>query len=163
MCSKSNIVALMAVFWLVFGCGVPKVVQDYQRDSVAYIVRDTTIFRDSVVYVQIPAESDKAVVFQSDTSRLEISVAKSEAFITEGGRICHTLTNKDALIPIEVKLPKYIHTEQKAMVRNVREVVEVEKELSRWQNFIMTIGYGLLIAASGWLVWKLSKIIRTFS
>ena len=152
--------ALMAVLWLVFGCGVPKVVQDYQRDSVAYIVRDTTIFRDSVVYVQIPAESDKAVVFQSDTSRLETSVAKSEAFITEGGRICHTLTNKDALIPIEVKLPKYIHTEQKAMMRNVREVVKVEKELSRWQNFIMTLGYGLLIAASGWLVWKLSKIIR---
>ena len=152
--------AFIAVLWLVFGCGVPKVVQDYQRDSVAYIVRDTTIFRDSVVYVQIPAESDKAVVFQSDTSKLETSVAKSEAFITEGGRICHTLTNKDALIPIEVKLPKYIHTEEKAMVRNIREVVKVEKELSRWQNFIMTLGYGLLIAASGWLVWKLSKIIR---
>lgn len=160
MCSKSSVVAFIAVLWLVFGCGVPKVVQDYQRDSVAVIVRDTTIFRDSVVYVQIPAESDKSVAFRRDTSRLETSVAKSEAFITEGGRICHTLTNKDALIPIEVKLPKYIHTEQKAMVRNVREVVELEKELSRWQNFIMTLGYGLLIAASGWLVWKLSKIIR---
>ena len=160
MCSKSSVVAFIAVLWLVFGCGVPKVVQDYQRDSVAYIVRDTTIFRDSVVYVPIPIESDKAVVFQSDTSRLETSVAKSEAFITEGGRICHTLTNKDALIPIEVKLPKYIHTEQKAMVRNVREEVEVEKELSRWQNFIKTLGYAVLIAGLAWLIWKLSKVIR---
>lgn len=158
MCSRSNIVAIMAVLWLVFGCGVPKVVQDYQRDSVAYIVRDTTIFRDSVVYIAIPMESDKAVVFQSDTSRLETSVAKSEAFITEGGRICHTLTNKDALIPIEVKLPKYIHTEQKAMVRNVREVVEVEKELSRWHNFIQLLGYGVLIACVLWLINKVRKV-----
>lgn len=160
MCSKNSIVAIMAILWLVFGCGVPKVVQDYQRDSVAYIVRDTTIFRDSVVYVQVPTESDKALVFQTDTSRLETSVAKSEAFITEGGRICHTLTNKDALIPIEVKLPKYIHTERKDFVRSVREVVEVEKALSKWQNFIMTLGYGLLIAVAAWLVWKLTKIIQ---
>ena len=158
MCSKNSI-ALMAILWLVFGCGVPKVVQDYQRDSVAVIVRDTTIFRDSVIYVAIPMESDKAVVFQSDTSRLETSVAKSEAFISEEGKICHTLTNKDALIPIEVKLPKYIHTEQKAMVRNVREVVEVEKELSRWQNFIQALGYAVLIGGLAWLVWKLSRII----
>lgn len=150
----------MAVLWLVFGCGVPKVVQDYQRDSVAYIVRDTTIFRDSVVYVQVPTESDKALVFQTDTSRLETSVAKSEAFITEMGQICHTLTNKDALIPIEVKLPKYIHTERKDFVRTVREVVEVEKELSRWQSFIQSLGYAVLIAGLAWLIWKLSKVIR---
>jgi hypothetical protein len=159
MCSKSSVVAFIAVLWLVFGCGVPKVVQDYQRDSVAYIVRDTTIFRDSVVYVQIPAESDKAVVPDTDTSRLRTSVAESEAWVAEG-QLFHTLTNKDALIPIEVKLPKYIHTEEKAMVRNVREVVEVEKELSRWQNFIQALGYAVLIAGLAWLIWKLSKVIR---
>ena len=159
MCSKSSVVAFIAVLWLVFGCGVPKVVQDYQRDSVAVIVRDTTIFRDSVVYISIPMERDKAVVFQSDTSRLETSVAKSEAFISEGGRICHTLTTKDALIPIEVKLPKYIHTEQKAMVRNVREVVEVEKELSRWQRFLQGLGWTSLIAVALWIINKVRKFV----
>ena len=151
---------IIAICGLIYGCGTPKVVTDYQRDSVSLIVRDSVVFRDSVVLVEIPKESEKAVVFQSDTSRLETSVAKSTAFIDERGQICHTLTNKDALIPIEVKLPKYIHTEHKALTKTIREVVEVEKELSKWQSFIQALGYIALIAGFAWIAWKLSKIIR---
>lgn len=158
MSSKNNIL-ILAICGLFVACGTPKVVQDYQRDSVSVIVRDTTIFRDSLIYVTIPMESDKAVLPDTDTSRLRTSVAESEAWVA-GGHLFHNLRNRDALIPIEVKLPKYIHTEQKALVRNVREVVEVEKELSKWQSFIQALGYAVLIAGAAWLAWKLTKIIR---
>ena len=144
---------------MITGCGTPKVVMDYQKDSVTLIVRDSVIFRDSVVLVEIPKESEKAVVFEADTSFLETTFAQSTAWVN-GGKLYHTLQNKDALVPIEVKLPKYIHTEQKGITKTIREVVEVEKELSKWQSFIQALGYIVLIAVFAWIAWKLSKIIR---
>lgn len=151
---------ILAVSLMIASCGAPKVVTDYQRDSVSLIVRDSIVFRDSVVFMEIPIESDKSVVVATDTSYLETSVAKSTAFVNERGQICHTLTNKHALIPIEVKLPKYIHTEQKSLSKTVREIVEVEKELSRWQCFIQALGYIVIAGGLAWIAWKLSKIIR---
>lgn len=158
MSSKNNIL-ILAICGLFVACGTPKVVQDYQRDSVSVIVRDSLILRDSVIFVEIPKESDKAVLPDTDTSRLETSMAMSDAWVSKG-MLYHTLRSKDALIPIEVKIPNYLHTEQKALVRNIREVVEVEKELSKWQSFIQALGYAVLIAGLAWLAWKLTKIIR---
>lgn len=66
------------------------------------------------------------------------------------------------LLPVKVQYIDRARIEKSEEIawRHMVETVEVEKELSKWQNFIMALGYGLLIAAAGWLVWKLSKIIR---
>ena len=50
---------------LLTGCAAQRVAVDHQRDSVAVIVRDSVIFRDSVVMVEIPKEADKDVVMQT--------------------------------------------------------------------------------------------------
>ena len=65
----------------------------------------------------------------------------------------------EALIPIETKIPITIHFESKATLRDKRivEVVEVEKQLSRWQKFIQALGYGVLIAV---ILWIAKKFIR---
>lgn len=149
---------------LVTACAAPRAVHDYQRDSVAVIVRDSVVFRDSVVLVQVPEGTDKAVLPDTDTSRLRTSVAESEAWVKDG-RLHHTLKNRtDAMLPVSIRLPERLHYEEKGLTRYLRTVerVEVEKELNRWQQFVMTLGYAVMIAALAWLAWKLSTIIRPF-
>ena len=155
MSLKADLLALLA--FLLTCCATPKVAQDYQRDSVVVIIKDSLVLKDSIVLVEIPTERERLVVAATDTSVLETSVARSEAFVAEG-KLHHTLTNKEALIPIKVTIPEKVHTElrEKALVH--REVVEVEKELSRWHNFIQLLGYGVLISCVLWLINKVRKV-----
>lgn len=141
-------------------CGPAMVVQDYQRDSVITVIKDTTIFRDSIIYVKIEAEKDSAVLPDTDTSRISTRFAESEAYVSNG-QLHHSLRNKsEALIPIETKIPITIHFESKASIRDKHtvEVVEVEKQLSRWQKFIQALGYGLLIAVILWIAIKFIRL-----
>lgn len=154
---RKYVLPIMA--FMVASCGPAKVVQDYQKDSVVTVIKDTTIYRDSIIYVKIEAEKDSAVLPDTDTSRLSTRFAESEAYVSNG-QLHHSLRNKsDALIPIETKIPITIHFESKATLRDKRtvEVVEVEKQLSRWQKFIQALGYGVLIAV---ILWIAKKFIR---
>ena len=149
------IVAVVAMV----SCGPARVVQDYQKDSVVTVIKDTTIFRDSIIYVKVEAEKESAIIPDTDTSRLSTRYAESEAYVS-GGQLHHSLRNRsEALIPIETKIPITIHFESNSSIRDKRtvEVVEVEKQLSRWQRFIQALGYGVLIAV---ILWIAKKFIR---
>lgn len=151
----------MAACLLMTACAAPKVVQDYQRDSVV-VIRDSIRFRDSLVLVPVPQGSDKAVLPDSDTSRLETDIAESVAYVADG-KLHHTLRNKDAaLIPVTIKLPERIHyeTRDKIIYNRIVETVEVEKELSRLQRFMMSLGWVVLIGAVAWLAWKIYRLVR---
>lgn len=142
-------------------CAAPKVVQDYQRDSVV-VIRDSVRFRDSLVLVPVPQGSDKAVLPDSDTSRLETDIAESVAYVADG-KLHHTLRNKEAaLIPVTIKLPERLHyeTRNKIIYNRIVETVEVEKELSRLQRFMMSLGWVVLIGAVAWLAWKIYGLVR---
>lgn len=151
----------MAACLLMTACAAPKVVQDYQRDSVV-VIRDSIRFRDSLVLVPVPQGSDKAVLPDSDTSRLETDVAESVAYVADG-KLHHTLRNKEAaLIPVTIKLPERLHYEarDKIIYNRIVETVEVEKELSRLQRFMMSLGWVVLIGAVAWLAWKIYRLVR---
>ena len=151
----------MAACLLMTACAAPKVVQDYQRDSVV-VIRDSVRFRDSLVLVPVPQGSDKAVLPDSDTSRLETDIAESVAYVADG-QLHHALRNKDAaLIPVTIKLPERIHyeTRDKIIYNRIVEIVEVEKELSRLQRFMMSLGWVVLIGAVAWLAWKIYRLVR---
>lgn len=151
----------MATCLLMTACAAPKVVQDYQRDSVV-VIRDSVRFRDSLVLVPVPQGSDKAVLPDSDTSRLETDIAESIAYVADG-QLHHALRNKDAaLIPVTIKLPERIHyeTRDKIIYNRIVETVEVEKELSRLQRFMMSLGWVVLIGAVAWLAWKIYRLVR---
>lgn len=160
MASNATYFATATLLSLVVSCAVPKVVV-VQRDSTVIHVKDSISFRDSVILVPIPEGADKAILPDTDTSFLHTSVAESEAYVKDG-ILHHSLRNRsEAIIPIRVTIPEKIHTEEKGLTRYLKEVerIEVEKELSRWQNFIMSLGYAILIAGALWLVWKLSRLI----
>ena len=155
--TRKYVLAIAAV--MIVSCGPAKVVQDYQSDSVVTVIKDTTIFRDSIIYVKVEAEKESAIIPDTDTSRLSTRYAESEAYVS-GGQLHHTLRNRsEALIPIETKIPITIHFESNSSIRDKRtvEVVEVEKQLSRWQRFIQALGYGVLIAV---ILWIAKKFIR---
>lgn len=151
----------MAACLLMTACAAPKVVQDYQRDSVV-VIRDSIRFRDSLVLVPVPQGSDKAVLPDSDTSRLETDIAEAVAYVADG-KLHHTLCNKEvALIPVTIKLPERLHyeTRDKIIYNRIVETVEVEKELSRLQRFIMSLGWVVLVGAVAWLAWKIYRLVR---
>lgn len=151
----------MAACILMTACAAPKVVQDYQRDSVV-VIRDSVRFRDSLVLVPVPQGSDKAVLPDSDTSRLETDIAESVAYVADG-KLHHILRNKEAaLIPVTIKLPERIHyeTRDKIIYNRIVETVEVEKELSRLQRFMMSLGWVVLIGAVAWLAWKIYRLVK---
>ena len=156
---------LLLAIMVCVSCGPAKVVTEFQRDSVIVHVRDSVFVRDTIVKVEIPAESGANILPDTDTSFLATSLAESRAFV-ENGRLHHTLRNRsEMLLPVKVQYIDRARVESRDSIgwRTIVETIEVEKELSRWQNFLISQGYAVLIAGLAWLVWKLAKIIRTFS
>lgn len=145
---------------LLTGCAAQRVAVDHQRDSVAVIVRDSVIFRDSVVLVEIPKESDKTVLPDCDTSLLETSVAESMAWVADG-RLHHTLKNKDAaIIPVTIKMPERLHYEQKdrLVYNRIVETIEEEKPLNWWERFVMSVGTIAIIAAGIYIGYRARRL-----
>ena len=141
-------------------CSTPRVVQDVQRDTTFVTIREVETLHDTIIMVQLPEGSDKAILPDTDTSRLHTTLAQSEAWVTDG-RLHHTLRNTEALIPIEVKLPKYISTKNEYIIRERQTIgqAEEERQLSKWQRFIMALGYGLLVSIIIWLAVKLARFV----
>ena len=142
-------------------CATPKAAQDYQRDSVIVHIKDSLVMRDSIVMVPVPSGSATSILPDTDTSRLETDIAVSEAYV-KNGNLFHSLRNKDAVIPVRIVIPERIYTmeKEKALVRKQVEIVEVEKQLSKWQSFIMSLGYVVLIAVVIWVIRTLYKYIK---
>lgn len=150
---------IMMLTFCVAGCSIPRQIIEVQRDSVRTVVQNRVVYRDSIIYVPVPTEADRAELADSDTSRLETSLAVSEAFVADG-MLHHSLRNRsDALLPVPVKLPSLLHQEQHYLIRDrvATETVYVEKELSRWQHFLQTVGIAVLGAVAVWLVLKIRR------
>lgn len=141
-------------------CGAAATLTE-QRDSLVVHVRDSVVYRDSVIYVPVPEGGDKAKLPDTDVSFLQTSVAESEAYVKDGV-LHHSLRNRsEAIIPIKVSIPERIHSEERGLTRYLKEVqrIEVEKELSRWQRFLQSVGWSALIAGALWLAMKLAKMV----
>lgn len=121
----------------------PKVVTETR---VEY--RDTTIYRrevkDSLVYVSIPLESNQVIVRLGDTSKLETSVARSEAFVSDDGFLHHSLENKRDPIPVIVPVTNTYSATTRKEAKLAPLVIYQDKPLSWWQN--------LRIRAFWWLL-----------
>lgn len=150
---------ILVLTCMAVSCGPPRKIMEAQKDSVRTIVQNRVVYRDSTIYVPVPTEADRAELADSDTSRLETSLAVSEAFVADG-MLHHSLRNRsDALLPVPVKLPSLLHQEQHYLIRDrvATETVYVEKELSRWQRFLQTVGIAVLGAVAVWLVLKIRR------
>ena len=128
-------------------------------DSTRVVIRDSIIFRDSIIMVQLPKESSEARLPDNDTSLLETSIARSAAWI-DNGTLFHTLQNKsEPLLPVSVKFPVKLHSEKGYAIRVQTNTVTVPRNLTAWQQFSMVLGR---IALAGVLILILVNfILRT--
>lgn len=146
---------------VIVSCAGPSELAEFQRDSVIVHVRDSIRFRDSIILVPVPEGADKAKLPDTDTSHLSTGIAESTAFVKDG-QLHHTLRNRsEAIIPIVLKIPERLRTEEKGLTRYLKTVerVEVEKELSRWQRFLQGLGWAVLIAGALWLAGKARRLL----
>lgn len=156
-----NRIVIIMLAVMMASCAGPRELAEFQRDSVIVHVRDSIRFRDSLIPVPVPEGADKAKLPDTDTSHLSTGIAESTAYVKDG-RLHHTLRNRsEAIIPIVLKIPERLRTEEKGLTRYLKTVerVEVEKELSRWQRFLQSLGWAVLIAGALWLVGKARRLL----
>lgn len=143
-------------------CGAAKRTTEIQKDSVVVTVRDSVIIRDTVIQAVIPTEADRAVLADTDTSRLSTSLAESEAYV-KNGKLHHSLRNKsEKLQPVSVQYKDKVHSENVASIgqQQVTETIEVPMPLNGWQRLRITLGDAVLVALVAWAAWTLAKLWR---
>ena len=143
-------------------CSTPRGVLTSQKDSVRTVITERVVYRDTVIHVPVPVESDKAVLQDTDTSFLRTSLAESEAFV-RGGKLHHSLRNRsEQLRPINLKLPEKILQTDNARMKQQTVTVEVERELTRWQKLLQALGLGTFVALCAALLYMAVRIVRKF-
>lgn len=131
------------------------------RDSVRVetVIR-TEYVRDTVL-VEVPAE-EKAQTVRDTTSHLETTFAESDAAITPDGALRHTLRNKPQQHPAEVET-KVVYRDSIIYRDRVKtEHVEVERDLTWWQQTRLR-GFWVLLAVVVLLLRKpVVELVRRF-
>ena len=117
---RSIIIAMALVFCC--SCGAPKVAMttDVQKDSVSVVIKESVIYRDTTIYVEVPVEVIKEVLPDADTSHLETSLAVSDAWLANG-KLNHTLMHKsDARIEQTIPVPEK-HTQKDSAIVSIKD------------------------------------------
>ena len=122
------------------GCGTTTKVPITNNSNINFkdslVIRESTRWVDSIIYVEIPREKVMEIISQIDTSYLQTSVAKSTAYIdTNSLMIIHSLENKDTVLSEKIIYKDRYITETKVVYRDsivTKEIpveVQVEKKI----------------------------------
>lgn len=148
---------VMLILLSLVSCTAKKIVQkEVSGEKVRIEYRE--ILRTDTVTVQLPPE--RMEVIRRDSSRLETSLAISDARIQPDGTIYHTLENKPFSPKIEVRY-KDRETVRDSIVYRAKEIpYPVEKDLNWWQKLRMKVGgiaLIVLILASAYKIFRILK------
>lgn len=152
---KHSIIVIVAVL-LLAGCS-PRIVE-HVRTEYKTEYRDSTVYRDSLVYITLPAESSTNHLALGDKSHLETSVAESDAWVDSTG-LHHTIANKRDPLPFHLTYPERIIVS--SATSNHSEIltryVKVPRELTWWQRSKIGAFPWLLGAVVLLLIWTCRK------
>jgi hypothetical protein len=135
--------------------------------TINTVVKETVVYRDTTIYVQIPADT----VFKTDTvsvdlktglinyplQRLDVEYAYSTVSIINS-RLQHHLFQKDTRIEQTIK--DALKDAQTVTEVKIKEPYPVYFEPSWWQQTLMKMGYAFMILVLGGgvlLIWKFKK------
>ena len=111
-------------------------------EKIIVETRVETVYKTDTIFLEIPKIVEK-VVTKDTISVLENDFAKSEASVSEG-MLAHSLETKPVKQPVEVQT-QVIYRDSVIVRDNVIvQTVEVEKPLTGWQSFKMTMGSWML-------------------
>ena len=129
---------------LVSGCCAVRQIAPSVTDSTRVEVRTETKFIHDTAWVKLPAIVER-VATPDTTSTLENTYAKSEATVT-AGILRHSLETKPVKVPVEVKTQIVYRDSLVYKDRIETKTVEVERQLSWWQQIKMRLGVAFLIS-----------------
>ena len=159
--NRIYLLALIALPVLLHGCGTVREAAKTETTETKVEYRDTTSWRDSLIYVPIPLGKDQAIVHVGDTSRLETGVAQSIAYIGSDGELHHVLENKKTSLGAVVKIPsRTIWTSiSNNRVETITRTIEVPGRLTWWQRVRLDAFWPLVAAVVLLLLWTFRKLI----
>lgn len=121
---------LSMVIFSIASCGSIKQVavnnktETILRDSL--ILKDSTRYIDSIIYVNVPREQVMDIISSIDTSYLETSIAESIAYIdTNSLMIIHSLENKDTVLKEKIVYKDRYITKTQMVYRDSVQIKEV--------------------------------------
>lgn len=113
-------------------------------DSLHVKTEVRTEYVHDTVFVEVPVEKDRQTVRDS-TSHLETSFAVSDARINSDGSLFHSLENKPQERPVPIEKEVIYRDSIVYRDRVNKEIVEVERRLTWWQQTQMKGFWALLI------------------
>ena len=154
-----NFITLVLFSALCVACATAR--QAAPSEKIITETRIETVYKTDTVLLEIPKIVEK-VVTKDTVSVLENNYAKSQAVISDG-LLTHSLETKPVQKPVEVQT-KIVYRDSIIVKDNVIvQIVEVEKELTGWQNFKMKMGgwmLGLIIIAIVCLILYIVKPLK---
>ena len=129
------------------------------KDSV--IIRETIVYRDTLIPVPVKDSTSKDRTVPTDTARAETDLAQAKAWL-ERDSLKLTISNKPSSIPpVKAKLPEKAKTELHTKAITEIKTIEVNR-LTKWQNTMISLGYvfiGICAVIMIFLVVRLTKAL----
>lgn len=152
-----SLIAILAML-MAFACCPCRHLATGTTDSVRVEVHERIVEVRDTVKVYLPDE--RAENTTSDTtSRIETSAAVSTAKVS-GGQLHHAIWNKQQPIGVAVDMEFKVEDITKERITTIREVVEVPRNLTWWQQTQMR-GFWALLLVVGLFVSK-GRIVQLF-
>lgn len=130
------------------------------HDSVSVRYVDSLVVRDSLVLVAIPQEQSSDVRNSSpgDTSHLETSLAASDAWLDNSGRLHHVISNKSwEKLPVIIPVIERARSAESGAVLEKKIIQEVARQLTWWQRFWIAAGKLFAGILSAVLVYRIIR------
>lgn len=150
-------ILIFTIIFFFVSCAGQKIVYVPTEAKTIIEYRDTTIRVVDTIKVEVPREVIREVMPILDTSRLETSVAYSEAYVdTLERRLHHRLRNKQTAL--KSKLDTIVRVEY------INEYIEVPiiKEVEVEKTYIPKIAWICIIFTCCYIVWQIAKIMLKF-
>ena len=153
------------LLYLALSCVACSVSRQVTSGETKVEVRTETKYEKDTVYFEIPVYVEKVQTLDT-TSLLENKYAVSAASVS-GGVLTHNLATKPVKQAVEVE-KQIIYRDSLVYVdKIITNTVEVEKQLTSWQKFLMSfgsLGIIVLFLAIAYAIYKLiyspSKLIK---
>ena len=126
------------LLYLVLSCVACSVSRQVTSGETKVEVRTETKYEKDTVYFEIPVYVEKVQTLDT-TSVLENKYAVSAASVS-GGVLAHSLSTKPVKQAVEVEKQIIYRDSLVCVDKIITNTVEIEKQLTSWQKFLMSFG-----------------------
>lgn len=123
----------LGILGILTACRTPQKLTTTQQDSTHTEIREKVVFIPDTVLVEIPSQITERTT-RDTTSHLENDYATSDARVNSDGSLYHNLKTKPQKKPVPVETPVIRKDSIVYRDRAVKELVPIERELSKWQK-----------------------------